>query len=100
MEDWEKIAAGVVLVIGAMSKVVFDYRKAKADERHAEERLQVLRDIAMSNRDIRSGQLLQNGKLATIMEVNGARHSDIIRTLNSSCKARPIFPMEEQKDKA
>lgn len=98
---WEKAGAALVLVLGAISKVVFDYRKAKAEERLAQERVQLLRDIAMSNQAIREGQIQQNGKLAAVVSVNAANHLELIRAVTASCKARPILPMvgEEQRER-
>lgn len=90
--SWEAVAGGIVLIVGAVGKVLLDYQKGKREEKHADERLQTLKDIASSNKEIRNGQIEQNGKLATIMQVNGIRHDEMIRTLNSSCKAKDVFP--------
>lgn len=94
MNDIEKITAGIMLILGAISKLLLDHNKAKKEAALAAEQLQTLKDIAHSNQAIREGQLQQNGKLATITEVNGIRHDAMIRAMNSACKAKPIFPMQ------
>lgn len=93
---WEVGAAAIGAVLTLVFKFVLDILRDRREREAAKERLQVLRDIATSNQAIREGQIEQNGKLARIMEVNNTRHDEMIRSINASCKARPIFQQEKQ----
>jgi len=98
MQEWQAIAAAIVLILGVIFKFALDWRKGRDEREAASERLQYLKDIADTNRAIKEGQIVQNGKLATIMKINDDRHEEMIRTLNSSCKARSIFPQNTQQE--
>jgi len=95
-EGYAAIAGATVLVLGAIFKFALDWKKSKDERDQASERLLVLRDIADTNRSIKEGQIAQNGKLSNIMKLNDDRHEEMIRTLNASCKARPMFQQIEQ----
>lgn len=97
MDKYGAIAAAIVLVLGVIFKFVLDWRKGRFERDAATERLQVLRDIADTNRAIKEGQIVQNGKLSTIMKINDDRHEEMIRAMNSSCKAKSIFPQTNQE---
>lgn len=107
VEGWQAIAGAVVIVLTVVFKFVLDlrrerrareeYQERSANERQAsEERLQVLRDIAATNAKIREGQVAQNGKLSEVVSVNKAHHEELIRALNATCKARPMFDQGEK----
>lgn len=90
-------AAAVVLVLGVIFKFALDWQVKKREAEAAKASLQVLRDIAISNQAIREGQIAQNGKLSAVVKVNDEHHNELIRAITASCKARPIFPIEEDK---
>lgn len=97
VEGWQALAAAVVIVLTAIFKFVLDLVKAKRDADASHERLQVLRDIAHSNGQIREGQIAQNGKLTNVVSTNQLHHEELIRAINQTCKARPIFHQVDPK---
>lgn len=95
--NWELKAVAVVLVLGVVFKFILDLYQRKNERAASTERLQVLRDIAESNKAIREGQVAQNGKLSQVVSVNDAHHAELIRAIGSSCKARNVFPTVNQE---
>jgi len=80
-EHWQVYCAGIVLVLTVIFKFVIDFYKIKRDRAESEEKLQALRDIAASNRQIREGQTAQNGKLSSIMLINEQYNIKILSAL-------------------
>jgi hypothetical protein len=80
----EKWQIGSALVIAVAVKGL-DYVQAflkDRRERISDERQDALqRDIANNIRGIREGQVAQNGKLSTVVEVNKAYHEEVMRMM-------------------
>lgn len=91
IDGWQAGAAAIVLILGVIFKFVLDVLNNRKEREASRDRLQVLKDIADSNQAIREGQVAQNGKLSAVVSVNEAHHLELIRAINSSCKAKPIF---------
>lgn len=98
VEGWQALAGAAVIVLTVVFKFIMDLRKDSRERDASNDRLQVLRDIASSNRDIREGQLRQNGKLSTVMTANEVYHAEILRLL-SHCTATAIHPPVNQEQK-
>lgn len=88
VEGWQALAAAIVIILTAIFKFVLDVIKAKREADASHERLQVLRDIARSNAEIREGQVAQNGKLTHVVSTNQLHHDELIRAISTSCRAR------------
>lgn len=95
IEGWQAGAAAIVLILGVIFKFVLDVLNNRKEREASRDRLQVLKDIAISNQAIREGQVAQNGKLSSVVSVNQAHHEELIRAIQASCKARPIFDQQQ-----
>jgi len=84
----ETIVDNDKIVIAVASLLVvkgFDYFQAwlkdRREQRTDRQQTDALLDIANNIRDVRNGQIEQNGKLSTVVAVNKAYHEEVIRTL-------------------
>ncbi len=85
----------IVIVLGAVGALYMKVQDSKKDN--------VAQEIQKEQRDlmkkINDGQNLQNGKLATVVQVNQAYHDELIRALASSCKAQPTVVQQINQPK-
>ncbi len=61
--------------------------KFRRETQNDKDQLEVLRDINSNMRQVRDGQIAQNGKLATVVQVNELHHAELLRALKDRCPA-------------
>lgn len=85
---WAAVTGLTVIIFTQLGKWISDARKDKLSFEAEKQKLLVLQEIARSNSNIREGQIEQNGKLSTAVQVNKAYHEELIRTLATTCKVK------------
>lgn len=83
------VVAVLTLLIPHCVSIYQTFLKDRRERESDKQSLVVQRDISDNIRAVRDGQILQNGKLATVVEVNRAYHDELIRILPTTCKAQP-----------
>jgi hypothetical protein len=86
------IGGVVTLILNGIRQWSVDRAKLRRDD----DQVSALHDIARLTNDVRLGQVAQNGKLATVVEVNKAYHEEVIRTLKE-CPHREIKQQTQGK---
>lgn len=88
IEKWQVIAGVATFCVIKGLDYVQMFLKDRRERLSDAASLEIQKDQANNLRDIRNGQIAQNGKLALVSEVNKAYHEEIIRVLR---------PMEKEK---
>jgi hypothetical protein len=96
LAGWQAIMALATLLCVWGLKFMQEWMKDRRDREADRQSIQALRDIAQSNASIVKGQLEQNGKLASVVAVNEAHHTELIRHLDTVCRARCPLNREEK----
>lgn len=97
IEGWQAITGIVTLLLIWGLKFLQEFYKDRRERETDTAQIQVLRDIAASNAEISKGQVAQNGKLSTVVLINQQHHEELIRTLQSTCKASCLNFQQKSK---
>ena len=87
------------MIIGAIGKELRDIRKDKREQADREADLALNVEIRDVMRQIEIGQANQSGKLAEVVGVNEAHHTELIRSLQIACRAMPILVQQNNPNK-
>jgi len=120
MDDWGLKATAIGIVLAAFGRFFAERAKEKreqkiedakasleqriADAKEARElkasndRLAELREIRVSNKEMCSLLEKQVGRLETVVAVNDSHHRELINAINGTCKAKPVFPVEQKEN--
>ncbi len=82
LEKWHIVTGLVVVCIVKGLDYAQLFLKDRRERLSDAATMEVQKDMANNLRDIRNGQIAQNGKLALVSEVNKAYHEEIIRALH------------------
>jgi hypothetical protein len=85
----------IVVVLGAIGMLWTRIHDAKREDLAQ----QIQKEQRDYMRQIKQGQDLQNGKLATVVEVNKAYHDELIRAVTTTCKAQPVLVQQVNQPK-
>jgi hypothetical protein len=88
-EDWKMIGVVAAVVFGNLLTIYQTYLKDRRERKSDEQTFIVQKDIADNIRDVRNGQIAQNGKLSTVVEVNRAYHDELMRMLKPPSAIQP-----------
>ena len=91
IEGWTAAGGLFTIVAGYVFKFYTEHLKSKRQDAvdkaaaaNDQTTLLALRDIAQINRDIREGQIAQNGKLTAAVQVNEIYHGEIVRAIQAA----------------
>jgi homoserine dehydrogenase len=76
----------IVMVLGAVGALVLKFIDNKKE--NLAQQIQIEQRDCM--RAVEKATTIQNGKLSEVLAVNEAHHAELIRTLNTTCKASCI----------
>jgi hypothetical protein len=90
--QWGMLIVMVLGAVGVLWSRIHDGKKEDLAQQIQKEQRDVMKQI-------KQGQDLQNGKLATVVSVNEAYHNELIRALQSTCKAQPVQVLQVNQPK-
>ena len=96
------VGTWATLILGIIAAVGFQINSWRKDKRESEDRKSVqavnieTRDVL---RQIEKGQSTQNGTLSKIYDVNESHHTEMLRVLQTNCKATPVLVQQVNKEK-
>ena len=98
---WVIVSGMVTMILGFIAKWAADARKDRNDKDARERDLVTNIEIRDALRQIEVGTEKQNGKLDVVVRVDQAHHEELIRVLQTNCKAQPILVQQvnQEKDK-
>lgn len=81
----------ITLVIGAIGLQINAWRKHKYDQANESDKKQIQIEQRDVLRQLEVGQAKQNGKLSEVVSINLAHHEELIRSLQTNCRAQPVL---------